>query len=453
MPLAEGVSARIAMKPYLTGDITPNALEDPATAPGPTDAQILRRVSSTLALAKNTYQSAEIRNDRQIVDFRHGTMRAEGNIAGEISLGTYFDLYEAAHRDTRTPGVMVDQTTLTSIAGSASASSLTFGGGDPVIAGLSAGMLIRLTGTTTSDNRNFTIIGFSGTSNRTMLVDPKPVDFAAVTTFTATAPGAYTLVPSTGFVKRKFAFEVFHEDLDQARLYQECRIGSYRLALPATGMGTTEFSVMGRSQFNPVTGPYFTDPLPETGTAVLAAVNGSLYFGTQKIGVATSADLTMNLTPTAAEVIGQNFSAEIFLGRANVTGTITAFLDSQDLINDFINESEVSFLLTMNAGSAPDSPAMTVFLPRLKFGTAAVNLAGEGGQSVSLSVQALKYTGNAPGVPNTTILIHDSEAAAVPGGLRSFRAPPINGGGADIPEDPRRGGRATRIPEIRSAAE
>jgi len=37
MPLAEGVSARIAMKPYLTGDITPNALEDPATAPGPTD--------------------------------------------------------------------------------------------------------------------------------------------------------------------------------------------------------------------------------------------------------------------------------------------------------------------------------------------------------------------------------------------------------------------------------
>jgi hypothetical protein len=413
MPLAEGVSARIAMKPYATGDITPNALDDPATAPGSADAQILRRVSSTLSLAKNTYQSAEIRNDRQIVDFRHGTMRAEGNIAGELSLGTYFDLFEAAHRDTRTVTTPVDQTTLTNIVASVSASTLTFGGGDPVAAGLRAGMMTRLSGTgTANDNHNYTIIGFSGTNNRTMTVDPKPVaDIAApVTTFTLTAPGASTIVPSTNFVKRKFGFEIFHEDLN----------------------------VMGRSQFNPVSGPYFVDPLPETGTAVLAAVNGSLFFGTQKIGVATSADITMNLTPTPAEVIGQNYSAEIFLGRANVTGTITAFLDSQALIDDFINETEVSFLLTMNAGSAPDSPAMTVFMPRLKFGTAAVNLTGEGGQSVSLSFQALKYVGGAPGVPSTTVMIHDTEAASTPGLLAAF-TPPIIGGGTPQPQpQPRR---------------
>jgi hypothetical protein len=441
MPLAEGVSARISVKPYATGDITPNALDDPATAPGSADAQILRRVSSTLSLAKNTYQSAEIRNDRQIVDFRHGTMRAEGNIAGELSLGTYFDLFEAAHRDTRTVTTPVDQTTLTSIVASVSASTLTFAGGDPVAAGLRAGMMVRLSATgTANDNHNFTIIGFSGTNNRVLTVDPKPVaDIAApVTTFTLTAPGASTIVPSTNFVKRKFGFEIFHEDLNVARLYQECRIGSYRMALPATGMGTTEFTVMGRSQFNPVSGPYFVDPLPETGTAVLAAVNGSLFFGTEKIGVATSADITMNLTPTPAEVIGQNYSAEIFLGRANVTGTITAFLDSQTLIDDFINETEVSFLLTMNAGSAPDSPAMTVFMPRLKFGTAAVNLTGEGGQSVSLSFQALKYVGGAPGVPSTTVMIHDTEAAAAPGLLAAF-TPPIIGGGAPQPQpQPRR---------------
>jgi hypothetical protein len=87
-----------------------------------------------------------------------------------------------------------------------------------------------------------------------------------------------TLVPSSNFVKRKFGIEIFHEDLNVSRLYQECRIGSYHLALPATGMGTVEFSVLGRSQFDPVSGPYFTDPDPETGTAVLTAVNGSLYF-------------------------------------------------------------------------------------------------------------------------------------------------------------------------------
>jgi hypothetical protein len=300
---------------------------------------------------------------------------------------------------------------LTSISASATASTFTFGGGDPVAGGLKVGQLIRFTGTTVNDAKNFSIIGFSGASNRTVLVDPKPVDIATPdTTFTIVSPGKMTSVPSTNFVKRKFGFEVFHDDLNIARLYQECRIGSYRLALPATGMGTCEFTVMGRNQFDPVSGPYFTAPAGETGTAVLAAVNGSLFFGTEKIGVATSADLTMNLTPTAAEVIGQNFSAEIFLGRANLTGTVTAFLDSQDLINDFVNETEVSMLFTLNANSDPNSPAMTVYLPRLKFGTAGINLTGEGGQSVSLTVQALKYVGPAAGVPHTTVLIHDTEA-------------------------------------------
>lgn len=410
MPLAEGVSARIAYKAYTTGDILPNALDDPLTAPGPTGGQSLRRVSSTLSLMKNTYQSAEIRTDRQIVDFRHGTKRAEGNIAGELSLGTYMDLFQAVHRDTAVVTPTIDQTVLISVAADAPTSTLTFGGGDPVVAGLKVGQLIRLTGTTANDGQNFSIIAFSGASNRTVLVDPKPVTMVADTTFTVLTPGKMTSVPSTNFVKRKFGFEVFHDDLNIARLYQECRIGSYRLALPATGMGTCEFTVLGRSQYDPPSGPYFTAPAGETGTAVLAAVNGSLYFGSQKIGVATAADLTMNLTPTPAEVIGQNFSAEIFLGRANLTGTVTAFLDSQVLIDDFINETEVSMLFTLNASSAPNSPAMTIYLPRLKFGTAAVNLTGEGGQSVSLSVQALKYVGGAVGVPHTTVLIHDTEA-------------------------------------------
>ena len=80
--------------------------------------------------------------------------------------------------------------------------------------------------------------------------------------------------------------------------------------------------------------------------------------------------------------------------------------------------------VTMNASSAPDSPAMTVFLPRLKFGTAAVNLTGEGGQSVSLNIQGLKYVGTAPGVPKTTVLIHDTEAV-VDTGLRAVADPSV----------------------------
>jgi hypothetical protein len=52
----------------------------------------------------------------------------------------------------------------------------------------------------------------------------------------------------------------------------------------------------------------------------------------------------MNLNPTADAVVGQNFPPEVFLGRANVTGTATAFFQDSTLISDFKNETQVSIL-------------------------------------------------------------------------------------------------------------
>ena len=92
MPLAEGVQGTIVYKAYASGVIAATT-ED--LAPGSSDGQTLRRVSSTLNLAKNTYTSAAIRSDRQIADVRHGARHVQGDIAGELSPATYFDFFEA----------------------------------------------------------------------------------------------------------------------------------------------------------------------------------------------------------------------------------------------------------------------------------------------------------------------------------------------------------------------
>jgi hypothetical protein len=296
MPLAEGVSARIAYAKYATGNITPNALDDPLTAPGPTGGQALRRVSSTLALAKNTYQSAEIRSDRQIVDFRHGTQRVEGNIAGEISLGTYMDLFEAVHRDTRKAGPTTDQATLTSVAASASASTITFGGGDPITAGLGVGQVIRLAGTgTPNDGKNFTIVAFSGTNHRTVTVDPKPVDITTpVTTFTATRRvRAQVRRPptSSSASSRSRCSTTISTSRGSIRNAASGAIG-WRCRRPAWARWSSLSWDVRNTTRRP--GPTLPARRRRPARAVLAAVNGSLYFGRQKIGVATSADLTMN---------------------------------------------------------------------------------------------------------------------------------------------------------------
>ena len=64
--------------------------------------QVLRRVSSTLALNKDAFTSNEVRPDQQVADMRHGVKRAGGQIAGELSRTTYDDLIAAALRSTWT---------------------------------------------------------------------------------------------------------------------------------------------------------------------------------------------------------------------------------------------------------------------------------------------------------------------------------------------------------------
>jgi hypothetical protein len=65
----------------VTANTQPVSTVDPAVG----SAQIVRRVSSTLKLAKDTYQSNEIRSDRQIYDFRHGVKRVTGGIWASIA--------------------------------------------------------------------------------------------------------------------------------------------------------------------------------------------------------------------------------------------------------------------------------------------------------------------------------------------------------------------------------
>ncbi|MBN8978014.1 MAG: hypothetical protein J0I08_16200 [Rhizobiales bacterium] len=419
MPLAEGVSARVSYKKYASGVITANAEPDIATDPGGAGGQILRRVASTLKLAKDTYQSNEVRNDRQIADFRHGTRRVTGSVSGELSPQTYADLFEASLRGTWEAAVALTEVQLTSVAADEDASTLTFGGGDPVALGLRVGHVFRLTDTSVVGDSgiNFIALGFSGASNRTMEVYPPPTDMTADTAFSLATVGKRLSAPSTGHVSRKFAFEIFNEDIDVARIFTECRIGGFTMQLPASGMSTIEFPVMGRNMqlYDGLEGrpaaPYFAAPTAETTTGIFAAVNGLVRVNGVTQGVITGVNIQLNLNPSSEAVVGQNFVPEVFLGRANVTGQITAFFQDAELIKAFTDEDEISILLYLTTESDPDTPAMTILLPRIKLSDADVATSGEGGQAVTLPFQALKFAG-APGIDATTIQIVDTQIAA-----------------------------------------
>ncbi len=416
MSLGENVSTRVAYKAYATGAITSNSQPTSTSDPAATGGQILRRTTCTLDLAKDTYQSAEVRTDRQIADFRHGVKRVSGAISGELSPGTYWDFMEAVCRGTEGAAVALSESDLTSCAMDSSG-TITFGGGAPVTLGLRVGDILRFTNLATSANNstNFVILGFSGTSNRVLAVSPAPTTMTADTAFNVTTVGKTISVPSSSFVQRKFGIETYHSDLDVHRFFTECRVGGMKLQLPPSGMATAEFSLMGRDMetASGASSPFFTSPSAATTTGLLAAVNGIIRVGGSTVGVVTGLNIDMNLSPEAPAVVGQNYVPEIFLGRAMITGQITAFLEDFTLLNYFKNETEVEILAYLTASSAAAASAMTIHLPRVKFGDADVGLQGDAGIPISMPFNALKYETSVAtaGIENTTIRIADTDAS------------------------------------------
>ena len=65
------------------------------TTPATPAFDIIRHTGTTLGLSKESLQSEELRDDRQISDFRHGAYQVGGDINIELSYGSFDDLLEA----------------------------------------------------------------------------------------------------------------------------------------------------------------------------------------------------------------------------------------------------------------------------------------------------------------------------------------------------------------------
>jgi hypothetical protein len=421
MSLAENVSARVAYKAYASGEITANTLATSSSDLGASSAQVLRRTTCTLNLAKDTYEASEIQSHRQVSDFRHGVKRVQGSINGELSPGTYWDFLEAAMRGTEASAVALSESDLTSATFDATASTVVFGGGNPHTLGLRVGHILRFTNLaeTANNSINFVILKMEGANNRTVTLYPAPTTAGSDTAFNVTSVGKSVHVPATGHVSRKFGVEVYNTEtgVGTHRLFTECRVGGVKLALPATGLSTIEIPMMGRdmetgsADDTPSTGPFFTSPTDPTSTGLLAAVNGLVRVGGVNVGVITGATIDYMMEMTGPAVVGQSFVPEIFLGRSRCTGQLTAFYQDLTMVNQFKNETEVEILLYLAASSSSAADAMTVYMPRVKFGGADVSTDGEAGMAITMPFTALKYATAGAGIEATTIQFCDTAAA------------------------------------------
>ena len=385
-----------------------------AVAPGPAGAQALRRVTSTLALTKQTYNSAEIRPDYQLSDMRHGVRSVTGAINGELSPLTHQLVIAAALRKAFVATAAITGASIT-IAGSAPTYTVTRAAGSFLTDGVKIGDVIQLSvGTFTAANlaKNLFVTALTATVatvvvlNGTALVAEGPI-----ATSTVTVIGKKAFVPSTGHTNDSFSIEHWHSDIAQSELFRGCRVSQLAVGLPPTGMATLAATFMG-IDMTPAQAQFFTSPTAATTSGVLAAVNGALTLAGVPVALVTGLTITINPSMTMIPVVGSNVYPDIFPGRVMVTGQATVLFADNVARDYFVNETEVSLNCAFATGNAANADFMTFILPRIKIGGATKD-DGEKGLVQTMPFTALLNVNGGAALSSdaTTLSIQDSLAA------------------------------------------
>ena len=403
MTIATGIAKKLSIAKELTYGVAPVA----------TTSQAYRRVTSNLALSKQTYASAEIRPDYQIADYRHGVRSVGGSINGELSPGTHSLVIAAALRKAFVVGVSTAGASIT-IAGTGPTYTVTRAAGSFLIDGFKLGDVIRLTVGTFSTpnlNSNLFIIGLTATVatiipvNGATLVAEGPIASAAVSVY-----GKKNYVAATAQTNDSFSIEHWHSDISQSELFTGCRVSQLDIGLPPTGMATLNTAFMG-TNMAPAQAQYFTTPTAATTSGVLASVNGVITVGGLQIALLTGLTLKLNPSMTQQAVVGSNTFPDTFPGRVNVTGQMTVLFTDNVFRDYFVNETEVAVSCAFATGSSAQADFMAFTMPRIKVGGASKD-DGEKGLVQTMPFQALLNVNGGAALASdfTTLSIQDSLA-------------------------------------------
>lgn len=373
MSTASGIEKKLVLAPQAAAGTC--AVADLATA------QYLRRVTSSLDVSKETYQSNEMRADRQIGDFRHGVQSIEGSLSGELSPGTYQRLMAAILRKAWAAGVS-DAANSNVAAASTTGAAGTFTRDDSegswLVDGFKVGDVVRFTGfsgtgATANNDHNFMITALTATVMTGVMLDGVAVaNDAKGDPITTTVVGKKCWTPITGHTEDWFSLEHYYSDIDLSEVYWDVKVNTMAIKLPATGLATIDFGLMGLNHTNYASGqsPYFSAVLAASTGGVLAAVNGALYIQGVKVALLTGLDFDVSGGLTSEAVVGSNVKPDIFDGRVSVKGNMSVFFEDATFRDYFINETEVSICACFTTANTPKADFLAFTMPRVKVGGA-----------------------------------------------------------------------------------
>jgi hypothetical protein len=373
------------------------------TAAGDTGGTQLRRVTGSFQLEKDAYASNEILASQQTRDFRHGTRRSTGTIAGELSGNAYEEFMQAALRKDFAAGVTSGALTVLA----STATTIVRSAGSFVTDGFKVGDVINVTGFTSAGNNGLslitamtaTILTVSSLAGQTRSIE------AEGDSVTVLVKGKKTFVPQSGHTDDSFTIEEFYSDADISRVFLGEQVDTMALSLQPNSMATVDFGFLGKDALAPTGSQYFTTPTATSGEGIYSAPDGFLFIDGVANGLVTGLTINLANNITQEAVIGSTSIGAKSRGKVAVTVDGTAIFEDTDILGYFDAETEIS--LTYVLMSSDNNNAFSIHMPRVKIGSATTD-DGEKVIILSFSGTALEYTGSAVGVEPTTIQIQDT---------------------------------------------
>lgn len=402
--LAKGVDKRIAYKKETVW----------GTLAGDTGGKYLRRVTSQFNQTAETLQSAEIRTDYQIADYRLGSLSSEGSLNGELSPGTYSDFFAASLAKDFVVGGTTSGASLT-IAASGAFYTITRAAGSWLTDGFYVGNVIQLDGAGFAAGnilKNIQILSISAlvltvrTFGENALVAEGPIASAG-----ASVVGKQTFAPLTGHTSDSFTFEEFFGGgVNISEVHTGNKVGSIAVQLPASGFCTIDVSFMGKGMMQTGSAQYFVSPTASPTTGLTVGVSGSVLVNGVPAAVITAADFSIDRGLESAVVVGSKYAADIFDGRINVTGNFSTYMEDETYRDYFINETKISLVFALTTGSEADAEVISFVFPSVKLGSASRN-DGETGIVQDHTFQAILNTVTSGGLVNSSMLVQDTSVA------------------------------------------
>jgi hypothetical protein len=136
-------------------------------------------------------------------------------------------------------------------------------------------------------------------------------------------------------------------------------------------------------------------------------VQGALLVNGSATACITSADFSIERAMEPAQCVGSNAVSEIFTGKFNVTGNLSAYFSDSTMRDYFDSEAKVTLVLALTTSESKNADALTFVFPNARFDSA-TSADSELGITQSIAFEALLQDTNTEGLVNSAVLIQDT---------------------------------------------